>query len=52
VSVHAFGIRLFGDELAADFALVYIRSGTSPEGFPFIPWIGFVYNFGGSTGPE
>jgi hypothetical protein len=52
VSVHAFGIRLFGDELAADFALVYVRSGTSPEGFPFIPWIGFVYNFGGSTGPE
>jgi len=45
-SVHGFGVRFFGDALAADFALVYLRTGNDTEGFPFIPWIGFVYNFG------
>ena len=40
------GIRFFGQQLAADLALF-----TSPdlfgngEGFPFIPWLGFAYNW-------
>lgn len=41
------GIRFFGENLAADFALIY-PAGADPEGFPFIPWIGFAYNFGGN----
>jgi hypothetical protein len=39
------GIRLFGRSLAADFALV-LPTGVDMGGFPFIPWIGFTYNFG------
>jgi hypothetical protein len=39
------GIRLFGRKLAADFALM-LPTNVDMEGFPFIPWIGFTYNFG------
>jgi hypothetical protein len=39
------GIRFFGENLAADFALLY-PAGADPEGFPFFPWVGFAYNFG------
>ncbi len=39
----SFGIRFFGEHLAADFAL--ITSTEANDGFPFIPWIGFAYNF-------
>ncbi len=39
------GIRFFGENLAADFALFY-PAGADTEGFPFVPWIGFSYNFG------
>jgi hypothetical protein len=39
------GIRLFGRKLAADFALM-LPTNVDLEGFPFIPWIGFTYNFG------
>ncbi len=39
------GIRFFGEHLAADFAFIY-PAGSEIEGFPFIPWAGFVYNFG------
>lgn len=41
------GVRFFGDQLAADLGLF-----TMPElidnvdGFPFLPWLGFAYNFG------
>ncbi|NNE35178.1 MAG: hypothetical protein HKN13_08085, partial [Rhodothermales bacterium] len=40
------GIRFFGESLSADFGLF-----TSPEvigegGFPFLPWLGFAYQFG------
>ena len=41
------GIRFFGSRLAADIGLV-----TTPVafedggGFPFVPWLGFAYNFG------
>lgn len=39
----SFGIRFFGQHLAADFGLV--TSTESSEGFPFAPWLGFAYNF-------
>ena len=41
----SFGIRFFGKNLAADFGLIY-PTGSDMEGFPFVPWIGFAYNFG------
>ena len=41
--VLSFGLRFFGEHLAADFGLVTTTGET--EGFPFIPWIGFAYNF-------
>jgi len=39
----SFGLRFFGEHLAADFGLVTTTGET--EGFPFLPWIGFAYNF-------
>ncbi|MBU1678332.1 MAG: hypothetical protein KKD86_05675 [Bacteroidetes bacterium] len=44
-SIISFGIRFFGDYLAADFALITTSEGFENDGFPFIPWIGFAYNF-------
>lgn len=41
----SFGIRFFGDQLAADLGLLTPLGGET-EGFPFMPWVGFVYNFG------
>ena len=41
----SFGVRFLGERLAADFGLWY-PAGSSNEGFPLIPWIGFAYNFG------
>jgi hypothetical protein len=41
--VISFGIRFFGENLAADFGLMTVTEET--EGFPFLPWIGFAYNF-------
>jgi hypothetical protein len=38
-----FGIRFFGEKLAADLGFIYI---SRVEGFPFFPWLGFTYNFG------
>ena len=47
ISVISFGIRFFGENLAAD--LGFFRPTTSyTRGFPFIPWLGFAYNFGTS----
>ncbi len=40
------GLRFTGEKVAADFALVY-PAGSDISGFPFLPWIGFAYNFGG-----
>ncbi len=41
------GIRFFGDKLAADIGLFTVPSLITDEpGFPFIPWLGFAYNFG------
>jgi hypothetical protein len=44
----SFGIRFFGERLSADLGLFYPMSGGEgiSEGFPFIPWLGFAYNFG------
>lgn len=38
------GLRFFGKNLATDIALIY-PAGADMEGFPFVPWIDFVYNF-------
>lgn len=43
--VYSFGVRFFGENLAADFGLLGWSKGIS-DGFPFFPWIGFAYNFG------
>lgn len=40
------GVRFFGERLAADFALFSSPELIGEGGFPFIPWIGFSYNFG------
>ncbi len=38
------GVRFFGQSLAADLGFFYFtQAGIS--GFPFLPWIGFAYNF-------
>jgi hypothetical protein len=41
----SFGLRFFGDNLAADFGLIH-PLGADTRGFPFLPWVGFAYNFG------
>jgi len=42
----SFGIRFFGDDLAADFGFFRpVGEDTDMGGWPFIPWIGFVYNW-------
>jgi hypothetical protein len=47
VNLLSFGIRFFGEKLAADLGLIH-PAGSGITGFPFFPWIGFAYNFGGS----
>jgi hypothetical protein len=48
VSLLSLGIRIFGDNLAGDFGFYYpLYQGSGiPSGFPLIPWLGIVYNFG------
>lgn len=43
VSLFSLGMRFFGESLAADFGLFF--SSEMSEGFPFLPWLGFAYNF-------
>ncbi|MCX6133460.1 MAG: hypothetical protein NTU47_06555 [Ignavibacteriales bacterium] len=43
--IWSFGLRFFGERLAADLGLIRPSKFTS-DGFPFIPWVGFAYNFG------
>ncbi len=38
------GIRFFGEHIAGDFGLIF-PTGVNIEGFPGIPWVGFIYNF-------
>lgn len=41
------GVRFFGDNLAADIGLFTFPALLEDGGsFPFIPWLGFAYNFG------
>jgi hypothetical protein len=42
--VLSLGIRFFGGHLAADLGFFHVV-GADMEGFPFIPWVDFVYNF-------
>jgi hypothetical protein len=48
VSLLSFGFRFFGDNIAADLGFFYpMENGEGiSEGFPFLPWLGFAYNFG------
>lgn len=39
------GIRFFGERLAADLAFFYLPA-EDWDGWPFIPFVGFAYNFG------
>lgn len=43
--IYSFGLRFFGERLAADLGFIRPSKFTS-NGFPFIPWVGFAYNFG------
>ena len=45
VALISLGIRFFGDNLAADFGF-WFPAGSEISGFPFLPWLGFAYNFG------
>jgi hypothetical protein len=40
-----FGIRFFEEKIAADLGFVYISTSGIIR-FPFLPWLGFTYNFG------
>jgi hypothetical protein len=46
VAIFSFGFRFFGDNLAADLGFIRSSAKMETNGFPFIPWIGFAYNFG------
>ncbi len=39
------GLRFFGSQLAADFGFLYPLGTEITEGFPFLPLVGFTYNF-------
>ena len=43
--LYSFGFRFFGENLAADLGF-FRPSKMDTGGFPFVPWIGFAYNFG------
>ena len=42
--VLSIGIRFFGRRLAVDLGFFHVV-GSGIEGFPFIPWVDFAYNF-------
>ena len=42
-AIISLGLRFFDDHLAADFGL--FTSTNAKGNFPFIPWLGFCYNF-------
>ena len=46
VQLLSFGLRFFGDHLSADLGFMYPLTKEGTEGFPFLPWLGFCYNFG------
>ncbi len=45
VSFLSLGLRFFSTHLAGDFGLIHPILKNSSGGFPFIPWLGFTYNF-------
>ncbi len=45
--LYGFGLRFFGEKLAADLGFFRSSGQNSSDGFPFFPWLGFTYNFGG-----
>ena len=45
VNLLSLGVRFFSQSLAGDLGLIY-PTVKSNGGFPFVPWIGFAYNFG------
>jgi len=49
VQLISFGFRFFGDHLSADLGFFYPVGSSSTSGFPFLPWLGFCYNFGGGS---
>jgi hypothetical protein len=49
VQLISLGFRFFGDHLSADLGLVHPVTDTTTKGFPFFPWLGFCYNFGGGN---
>jgi hypothetical protein len=44
--LYSFGIRFFGEKLSADLGFVRAGESYGGNGFPFLPWLGFSYNFG------
>ena len=42
--VISFGIRFSSKKVAGDLAFVHFSNGIE-TGFPFLPWVGFAYNF-------
>jgi hypothetical protein len=44
--LYSFGIRFFGEKLAADLGFMRTGDMNNSDGFPFFPWLGFAYNFG------
>lgn len=41
------GVRFFGERIAVDLALMTFPAlVTAVDGFAFLPWLGFAYNFG------
>ena len=43
--IYSFGLRFFGENLAADLGF-FGSSNSQTTGFPFFPWVSFAYNFG------
>jgi hypothetical protein len=46
IIIYSFGLRFHGENLAADLGFIRTSAGMETSGFPYIPWIGFTYNFG------
>jgi hypothetical protein len=44
-AIYSMGLRFFGEKVAADFGLFTTADMLDQKGFPFIPWVGFAYNF-------
>jgi len=45
VDLLSFGLRFFNKRVTGEFALIF-PTNTELDGWPFIPWLSFSYNFG------